>query len=143
MNPHRTEATVRRARELLLTRTELAPGSCLRWTGAHNDEGYPYVRHDGRMVGTHRLVYDALVADLAPGAPVHHTCAVRDCINPAHLQRASTAANTLDALGRVGLSARIAELEELRAVTAWRCQALEAALHSLDPTHPLLVEANP
>lgn len=107
------------ARRMLVTQTELdRTTGCLLWQGARNRAGYPYVRFKGVMVGAHRVVYKALLGPLAPREPVHHVCARRACINPEHLQRASVAENSLEALGRAGLTQRIAWLEDLMADAA-------------------------
>lgn len=144
------------ARHLLDTRTRYVRGHLL-WTKARNDAGYPYVRLDGRMVGTHRFIYSALVGDLAPREPVHHRCAVRACVRPEHLQRATTASNNLEMLARRGYEARLATAHEWLAdavadmatpvadvladhldyLTEREAQ-LAAALASLAPDHPLL-----
>lgn len=32
-------------------------GDCLIWSGAHNDQGYPQVRWEGRVDYAHRVIY--------------------------------------------------------------------------------------
>lgn len=152
-----TDPDVRMAREVLLTRTHLTPEGCLEFTGCRNSNGYGYLRVRGKMTGAHRFIYAALVGPLPARAPVHHRCANRPCINPQHLQRATHATNVLESMARNTLLRRIAELEELYATAretevdldedhlwerldAWRARsmALEAALATLAPHHPLL-----
>lgn len=59
--------------------------SCWLWHGATTD-GYGVASVDGRLGRVHRLVYAALVGDIPTGWHVHHTCHVRHCYNPAHLE---------------------------------------------------------
>lgn len=115
-----TEAQRLRARSVLVSdRVEVDYNGCLRWQGAHNDDGYPYIYLDGKMVGAHRFIFGTLVGDLAPGEPVHHKCDTRDCIRPDHLQRATAASNNLDMLARVGYERRLASVEAILADYAY------------------------
>lgn len=95
----------------LWANTEKTPDECWLWLGAKNDSGYPYVRHAGRMTGVHRLVYALTGNPLHPGDAVNHRCHQRACINPAHLNAASTRENSLDALQYTALTSRISQLE--------------------------------
>ena len=60
------------------------------WIGAKQKNGYGYVRWkiDGawRHARVHRLFYEEHIGPIAPGLQIHHTCEVRACVNPAHLQ---------------------------------------------------------
>lgn len=95
----------------LWANTIRTPEGCWVWQGAKNDAGYPYAYYEGRMVGAHRLVYRLTGNPLHPGDAVNHRCHTRACINPDHLNAASTRENTLDALQYTALNSRIDQLE--------------------------------
>ena len=59
---------------------------CWLWDAA-NDGRYGVVWYDGRQVGVHRLMYALFVADIGPGAVIHHRCGTKLCCNPDHLER--------------------------------------------------------
>ena len=59
--------------------------SCWLWTGGRTSNGYGKGYLNRRHVYVHRIVYEALVGDLEPGAQVDHRCHVKHCCNPAHL----------------------------------------------------------
>lgn len=122
------------ARHLLEHRTRYHSG-CLLWTGACNDDGYPYVSVGGRMTGAHRVVYEALVGPLARGEPVHHRCGNRRCVLPEHLQAATVATNNLEMLARQGYEARLAAAHEwLEDAVAEALEGLRDALDTM-PAH--------
>lgn len=69
---------------------------CWLWTAAHYSNGYGTIRIDGtpgRMVSTHRLAYEALVAPIPTGMEIDHRCRVRCCCNPEHLEVVTHAEN--------------------------------------------------
>lgn len=76
---------------LLINTTPAA--SCLDWNGWTNDDGYAYVRHDGRDQPAHRVVYELAVGPIPPGHEIDHTCRRRCCIRPAHLEAVTHAEN--------------------------------------------------
>lgn len=77
-----------------------------------NDRGYPYTYHDGKWMGAHRVVFMLTGNTLLPGEPVHHKCGTIDCVNPAHLQKATAIENNLEMQQRNAMLRRIDELEE-------------------------------
>lgn len=79
-------------------RIEFDPSGCWLWTGARNENGYAYFgwfRDDGRRVmgRAHRYAYERLVGPIPDGLTLDHTCRVRHCLNPAHLEPVSFAEN--------------------------------------------------
>jgi hypothetical protein len=79
-----------------------------------NARGYPScnVRFEERKFSlAHRLSYVVFNGNLPDGVAVHHTCGTPRCVNPAHLQAADHAENTLESLERKAYRSRIAELE--------------------------------
>lgn len=82
-----------------------------------NDKGYPYCYYDGKWQGAHRVVFQLTGNTLMPGEPVHHKCGTHDCVNPAHLQKATAFENTLESMSRNAMERRIDELEEALRLT--------------------------
>lgn len=74
-------------RRWLNDRTQ-ADGSCLRWTGTHNLDGYAVTSIDGRRALAHRLVWQQSRGPIPAGNEVVHVpgCPHRDCVRPAHLR---------------------------------------------------------
>jgi hypothetical protein len=74
--------------------TPSADSDCWAWTGAVNNHGYGQMWWGGRLVQAHRLVYHLLVdptLSLWPGKShagfdLDHSCRVKWCVNPAHLE---------------------------------------------------------
>lgn len=69
--------------------------SCWLWTAATNPgTGYGQfaIRH-GVQVQVHRYSYALANGPIPEGFDVHHTCHVRRCLNPAHLQALSRSQN--------------------------------------------------
>lgn len=85
--------------------------SCVIWQSC-NERGYGVIKYQGKLRKTHRLAYEVYIGPLEPGSVVHHTCSVRACINPKHLQQISSQNNTAEMLERSYYIARIAELEK-------------------------------
>ena len=87
-------------------------------------KGYAYLMVGSHAKYVHRLSVEAKHGAKLGSQPVHHLCANTACVNPAHLEPVTHAANTAEMLARRALLDRIEELEQ--------------ALAALDPTHNLL-----
>lgn len=61
-------------------------GECMLWQGALNYAGYGHLRVGGRLTGVHRIAYELAVGPIPAGLEIDHLCAVRNCVNPAHLE---------------------------------------------------------
>lgn len=122
----------------MMTQT-VVDGDCWLWQGA-TCRGYPTVWVDGRMWKGHRLAYHHLVGHLPQSDAVHHRCANRLCLNPAHLQRVSHRENSAEMLARKHFVSTIDDLGDHHDDLYGRLAQLEEALAALDPTHPLLQE---
>lgn len=59
-------------------------GNCWIWTGSLDPDGYGRWREGFKLA--HRVVYEALVGPIPAGMELDHTCYVRECVNPAHLE---------------------------------------------------------
>lgn len=99
-------------RERLDAYTERQPNGCLLWTASTNGNGYGTISatSGGRLA--HRAAWELANGEkLERWDAVHHTCAIRLCVEPTHLQRITPAENTAEMLERRELNRRIEELE--------------------------------
>lgn len=69
----------------------LDDAGCWLWTAATDPDGYGRVGWEGRNRKAHRIVYQLLRGSLP--AELDHTCRIRHCVNPAHLEDVSHAEN--------------------------------------------------
>ena len=59
---------------------------CWEWEGRLNRYGYGAVHRGGRSRLIHRVVYEDMYGEIPEGFVVHHTCGVKHCVNPKHLE---------------------------------------------------------
>lgn len=62
--------------------------------GRENRNGYSRLRWNGKELMAHRLSYEAHVGPIPDGLVLDHTCTMRCCINPAHLEPVTNKVNT-------------------------------------------------
>lgn len=84
---------------------------CWVWTRSIRSSGYAAAYMGGRQWDGHRLSYHYLVAPIPHGAVVHHRCATKICVNPAHLQATTHDDNHAEMVKRQWYERRIAALE--------------------------------
>lgn len=58
---------------------------CWTWVGGVTGSGYGAFNRNGRTVSSHRYAYEREHGAIPQGHQVHHLCANRLCVNPAHL----------------------------------------------------------
>jgi hypothetical protein len=63
-----------------------ASTGCWNWTGRRNSEGYGLYLVANVRVYAHRASYEAAHGSIPNGHEIHHVCANKRCVNPAHLQ---------------------------------------------------------
>lgn len=74
--------------------------------------GYGRFQSNGKSMLAHRFSYAIHTKEtLQPYEPVHHKCGNTLCVNPKHLQKTTSHANTAEMLERNWYIKRIAELE--------------------------------
>lgn len=82
--------------ERLDCRTERVPFcTSWLWTGELNRNDYGRLSVMGERLMAHRLSYERHVGPIPEGLILDHTCRVRSCINPAHLEPVTVQVNTL------------------------------------------------
>lgn len=59
---------------------------CWLWTGSMRADGYGRMGIGGTEYLAHRLSYEAFVGMIPEGLELDHTCRVRSCVNPDHLE---------------------------------------------------------
>jgi len=84
-------------RQRILHRMQLGPGGCWLWSRV-TPKGYgiieTYRRGRGKYdVYAHRYAYEAFVGAIPGGLDIDHTCFVRNCVNPEHLEPVTRAEN--------------------------------------------------
>ena len=63
-----------------------SPNGCWLWVGMTTHDGYPYwCTTNNRSVYAHRFIYEQEIGAIPPGLTLDHTCRVRNCVNPAHM----------------------------------------------------------
>lgn len=67
--------------------------TCWLWTAQKNQGGYGRVKVHGKSWVAHRYAYEMLVGPIPVGAVLDHTCRVRHCVNPRHLEPVTHAEN--------------------------------------------------
>lgn len=67
---------------------------CWLWQGAKTWGGYGAISREGRKgIMLHRYVYEILVGPIPEGLELDHSCKVRSCVNPIHLEPVTHAEN--------------------------------------------------
>jgi hypothetical protein len=105
---------------------DIRPSGCWEWKRKLHASGYAQVAVAGRSFQVHRLTLQAKLGRPLGKQQAHHVCANTFCVNPDHLQPITARENVAEMMARRYMESRIADLE--------------AALHLLDPRHPLLLE---
>lgn len=91
--------------ERIVARSEPDPNSgCWLWTGA-TDGRYGSISVGGKLIKTHRVMYEAKVGVIPEGMVVCHQCDTPLCVRPDHLFVATQHVNLMDcaAKGRNGM----------------------------------------
>ena len=59
---------------------------CWLWIGGTTHDGYPvWKTTGGRTVYAHRFLYEQEIGAIPEGFTLDHTCRVRNCVNPLHM----------------------------------------------------------
>ena len=66
---------------------------CWIWQGACNSSGYGFFSDNGLNISAHRWSYIQFKSAVPEGLQIDHTCRVRMCVNPDHLEAVSREEN--------------------------------------------------
>lgn len=81
-------------------RIQLSPAGCWLWQGALNSAGYPVMKLSGRTVLVTRWILATGVRRFRPRELACHSCDIKPCIHPDHLDHGSYSRNLRDAWAR-------------------------------------------
>lgn len=73
--------------------TREGAGGCWLWTRSTSRDGYGWASLNNKTHQAHRLAYILTHGEPGPGLVLDHTCRVRRCVNPAHLEPVTNAEN--------------------------------------------------
>ncbi len=82
---------------------ETGRGGCWVWLGAIDRAGYGQVKHQGKTTPAHAAVYRTLRGEYPED--LDHTCRVRCCVNPEHLEPVTHRENMRRGTGFAGANA--------------------------------------
>lgn len=100
---------LRRTRDVAarLERHSAPDGECRVWLGSKTSDGYGRISVGGRDRLAHVVAYERHVGPVPSGLVLDHTCRVRHCINPMHLEPVTVEENTArGALGALRATCR-------------------------------------
>lgn len=80
--------------------------TCWLWTAAQNGKGYGRFWDGSRLVVAHRWAYLFCVGPIPDGLTLDHSCRVRNCVRPEHLEPVTMRENTMRGVGLAALNAR-------------------------------------
>lgn len=92
-----------------MQKVEMIPmAGCWLWTGSLNGRGYGqlFSQRGAPPHKAHRLSYELFRGPIPQGALVMHSCDVRCCVNPDHLDAGTQKKNLRDAAARGRLNQR-------------------------------------
>lgn len=72
---------------------------CWLWTAHINEKGYGYFYDGSRMKRVHRFSYEVVVGKIPKDTEIDHTCRVRNCVNPDHLEPVAHQENCIRGVG--------------------------------------------
>lgn len=72
--------------EWVKSNCDIDHNECWLWNGALNDKGYGLTKYKGEPIKAHQLTYNLVGGVVKEGLELDHTCRVRRCCNPDHVE---------------------------------------------------------
>ena len=85
----------RPAIQRFLEKINVVDSGCWEWTGGKS-RGYGQININGKMIKSHRFIYEYYHGQICPDLVIHHLCYNRACCEIAHLEERTQKENTLD-----------------------------------------------
>lgn len=104
-------------------RIKRVPGGCWIWQGNTAPNGYGLIRVGGKWIGAHRAAFMAVGGVIPEGKEIDHLCAVKNCVNPEHMEAVTKSVN----LRRVFERRKICSNGHLKAIGISVCGSCHAA----------------
>jgi len=85
--------------ERIRERVVIDDNGCWLWQGSRTTKGYVIITVGSRIDGTkssrqlHRVAYEVFVGPIPDGLTIDHTCEVKHCCSPTHLEPVTNAEN--------------------------------------------------
>lgn len=90
-----------------LVKVEFSETGCWLWRAGLNIWGYGKFRVGKRTVGAHLVAYHIFIGQPPPGdIELDHTCRVRHCVNPHHVEPVTSRVNVMRGDGLAGKNMR-------------------------------------
>lgn len=83
------------ARRKIMQRAVTNENGCWLWPGSADGKGYGQVTALGKVMSTHRTIYEAAKGRIPKGLQIDHLCREPRCCNPDHLEAVTPRENTL------------------------------------------------
>lgn len=91
---------MRTLKDKILQNVSVKDNGCWIWLGSITNAGYGQMRHGTKMVSVHRTSYEVFKGKVPDGLDIMHTCDVKRCANPEHLEPGTKTQNMVDAYER-------------------------------------------
>jgi len=85
---------------------------CWLWIGATDTCGYGRIRISGKQISAHRASFIHSRGGIPEGTEIDHTCTIRACVNPVHLEPVTHRINVLRGKGPSANCARRERCEQ-------------------------------
>ena len=89
-----------------MSRVSVSDDGCWLWTGGKFTNGYGMVRIQEKLRRAHRVMYVWTRGELPEDLQIDHTCKVKACVNPLHMEAVTLRENVRRSNGWGGVESR-------------------------------------